>query len=131
MESTGILTRAPVSAVSLTGAVGAASHGAVVTFEGVVRGEEAGVPIAAIVYEAYEPMAEREIGRIVDEARSRWSAAVQVRHRIGRVGVGEASLVVACGAGHRREAFEAVTWVVDRIKALAPIWKTTFEPRPP
>jgi molybdopterin synthase catalytic subunit len=125
--SPSILTRSVISANALAAHVNADVHGAVVTFEGVVRGEEAGARIAAIIYEAYEPMAEREIAKIVDEARARWGAAIEVRHRVGRVAVGEASLVVACGAGHRREAFEATQWVIDRIKALAPIWKTTFE----
>jgi molybdopterin synthase catalytic subunit len=74
-------------------------------------------------------MAEREIARIAEEARSRWSAAVAVQHRVGRVAVGEASLVVACGTRHRRDGFEAIQWIVDRIKELAPIWKTGFEAR--
>jgi molybdopterin synthase catalytic subunit len=123
-----MLTREPIDTGDLAGAVSSPRHGAVVTFDGVVRGEEAGEPIAAIVYEAYDAMAEKELRRIVEAAAARWSGAVAVRHRVGRVPVGEASLVVACGTRHRKDAFEALAWVVDEIKASVPLWKTTFEP---
>jgi molybdopterin synthase catalytic subunit len=125
-----IITERTLDLDALKSLVAAANHGAVVTFEGVVRGDEAGAPIRAIVYEAYASMAEQEIARISEEAGRRWSVAVSVQHRVGRVAVGEASLCVAVGGRHRREAFEAMVWAIDRIKGLAPIWKTTYERSP-
>lgn len=127
MQAPPIMTRAPLSVASLKSFVESTTHGAIVTFEGVVRGEESGEPITAIEYEAYEPMAAEEIARIIEEGRAKWPCAIAVQHRVGRVAVGEASLVVAVGSRHRKDAIEAAAWVIDRIKALAPIWKTTFE----
>jgi molybdopterin synthase catalytic subunit len=99
--------------------------GALVEFTGVVRGEENGGTIGGLVYEAYQPMAEREITRIVTElAASRRVLGVRVVHRIGRVPVGEAAIYVAVVAKHRAEAFALLTGFMDRLKQDVPIWKT-------
>lgn len=99
--------------------------GALAEFTGWVRGEEKGAGIGGLVYEAYQPMAEREIERIVRElAASRPVAGVKVLHRIGRVPVGEAAIYVAVTARHRAEAFAVLTGFMDRLKQDVPIWKT-------
>jgi len=99
--------------------------GAAVEFLGIVRSDEDGRPLAALHYEAYEPMAERLIGRLVDEARRRWPLRqVVVRHRLGRVAVGEVAVLIGVQAPHRDEAFEACRFLIDAIKREVPIWKT-------
>lgn len=103
--------------------------GAVAEFRGLVRGEEKGAPIAALVYEAYRPMAEREITRILDElATAHPCLGVQVRHRLGRVPVGEAAIYIGVAARHRAEAFAVLTAFMDRLKQDVPIWKTDVVP---
>lgn len=98
--------------------------GASVEFLGVVRGEEHGFPIDALEYEAYEPMAETVIGRLVEAARRSWPLhRVEVCHRVGRVPVGEVSVLVRVHAPHRDQAFAACRFLIDQIKGDAPIWK--------
>jgi molybdopterin molybdotransferase len=116
------LTSAPIAApwpsAPRTGA------GAWVDFRGVVRGEEHGQPIAALEYEAYSPMAEREIRRILEEITvDRPCLFAQVIHRVGVIPVGEAAIYVGVAATHRVEAFALLTQFMDRLKQDVPIWK--------
>jgi molybdopterin synthase catalytic subunit len=98
--------------------------GAVVEFAGVVRGEEDGAMIEALDYEAYEGMARGEMERILRELGAAFACeAVTVRHRIGRVPVGEASILVRVEAKHRAEAFGMLTEFMNRLKCDVPIWK--------
>jgi len=98
--------------------------GAVVEFAGVVRGEENGEVIGALDYEAYEAMARGEMERILRELAAEFACeSVAVRHRIGRVPVGEASIVVRVEAKHRAEAFGMLTEFMNRLKRDVPIWK--------
>jgi molybdopterin synthase catalytic subunit len=110
-------------------AAGAGRHGAVSVFVGNVRGENRGRRVIALHYEAYEPLAVRAFGIIADEARQAWpDVALAVRHRIGAVPIGEASIVIAAASPHRAEAFQACRYVIERVKQIAPIWKReTFE----
>ncbi|MBI5597648.1 MAG: molybdenum cofactor biosynthesis protein MoaE [Elusimicrobia bacterium] len=101
-------------------------RGGVVVFSGVVRASEDGADISAIAYEAYEPLAAKELARIVAAAEEEHGAAVAVHHRVGRVPVGEASVLVAAAAAHRGSAFSACRQVIDRLKETAPIWKAEF-----
>jgi molybdopterin synthase catalytic subunit len=125
-----LLTEEALDASRAAAFVEDAEHGAVVVFEGRVRGTEKGAPIAAIFYDAYRGMAEKELLAVVREADEKWRARAAVHHRLGRVAVNEASLVVAVGAGHRAEAFEACRWIVDAVKSRAPLWKISFEALP-
>lgn len=105
-------------------AAGDVEVGAVVTFSGVVRPTEGDRTIPALDYEAYATMAGGQMRALVAEARSRWPLArVGLEHRVGRVPAGRASVLVAVGAGHRAEAFEAARWLIDELKAKVPIWK--------
>jgi len=98
--------------------------GAVVEFSGVVRGEENGAAIGALDYEAYEGMARGEMERILQELAAEFACeAVAVWHRIGRVPVGEVSIVVRVEAKHRAEAFGMLTEFMNRLKRDVPIWK--------
>ena len=98
--------------------------GATVEFLGIVRGQEDGRPIPWLDYEAYAPMAERVIAQAAAQATSRWSLhQTYVRHRVGRVAVGDAAVLIGVAAPHRAEAFEACQFLIDTIKRDAPIWK--------
>jgi molybdopterin synthase catalytic subunit len=98
--------------------------GAWVTFEGLVRGTEDGRAITALEYEAYAPMAEREIRRILEQlAAEHPCEAAVVIHRTGVVPVGEAAIFVGVSARHRAEAFAVTTRFMDRLKLDVPIWK--------
>lgn len=99
--------------------------GALAEFRGLVRGEEQGHPIAGLVYEAYQPMAEREITRIVDAlVTAHPCLAVHIRHRLGPIPVGEAAIYVGVVSRHRAEAFAVLAGFMDRLKIDVPIWKT-------
>src|SRR3989338_8864113 len=98
--------------------------GAAVEFVGIVRGTEAEQPIEYLDYEAYEPMAERIITQLVETTRRRWPVnELYVRHRVGRVQVGEVAVLIGVHAPHRAEAFAACQFLIDTIKRDAPIWK--------
>ena len=98
--------------------------GAVVRFEGRVRGNEQGRGIRALVYEAYQPMAERQIEKILHELGAEHPCLlVRVRHRVGQVRVGEIAVVIEAFSTHRAEAFALASAFMDRLKRDVPIWK--------
>ncbi len=100
------------------------TYGAVVTFLGVVRDFSDGRKLLYLEYEAFPEMAEKKLAEIAQEVKERWSLEdIALYHRTGKLKVGEVSLVVAVAAPHRREAFEACQYAVDRLKEKAPIWK--------
>jgi molybdopterin synthase catalytic subunit len=113
---------AALTACVLTEAPGEA--GGVASFVGVVRGDNIGRHVSHLVYEAYEPLALKVFARIVDEASSSWPAArLGIHHRIGRLAIGEASVVIVAASAHRTEAFAACRYAIERLKQIAPIWK--------
>lgn len=98
--------------------------GAVVVFEGCARDNHQGRPVDLLAYEAFVPMAAAELARIREEALGRFGLlACAIHHRTGEVPLTEAAVVVGVASAHRREAFEAAAWIMDRIKASVPIWK--------
>ena len=112
---------------ALVRAVEAPGIGAVATFVGVVRDHNQGRRVLHLVYEAYEPLAERALRRIVDEARERWpSATLAVHHRTGRLAIGEASVAIAAASPHRADAFAACRYAIERVKQIVPIWKHEY-----
>ena len=101
-----------------------AGPGVWLEFRGLVRGDEDGRPIAALDYEGYSPMAEREMRRILDDlARGQPCLGVRVIHRTGIVPVGETAVYVGVAARHRAEAFALLTEFMDRLKQEVPLWK--------
>lgn len=107
-----------------------AGCGAVVEFGGIVRGEEDGTPISALEYQAYQPMAEREIERLVHELLAQHPcASVRVSHRTGVIPVGESAIILQVASRHRAAAFSFATAFMDRLKQDVPIWK--IKPLPP
>jgi molybdopterin synthase catalytic subunit len=112
---------------AVTDAAAAGRHGAVVSFLGLVRGENVGRRVLYLEYEAYEPLAVRVFHRIHDEIRAEWPAAtIALHHRIGRLDIGEASVAIAAAAPHRAEAFAACRYAIERVKQIAPVWKHEF-----
>ncbi len=103
---------------------GRTDAGAVVTFTGICRGDEAGQPIAALTLEHYPGMAEAEIERHVEDAIARWPLlGVTVIHRYGRITPGEDIVMVATASSHRQAAFAAAEFLMDYLKTKAPFWK--------
>jgi molybdopterin synthase catalytic subunit len=137
------ITEAPLSLDDVAGRVAAPNRGAVTVFAGLVRGEtDLANPYAAapptgigddqgrlhtdyLEYEAYEEMAAAMLGQIGAEIQQRWPQVetVSIVHRIGRIEVGEPSVVIAVAAAHRKGTFDACSYAIERLKAIAPIWK--------
>ncbi len=102
------------------------TNGAVVTFLGVTRSFTGNRRVLHLAYEAYRPMADAKLAEVADEMRNRWPVEVAISHRLGMLEIGEISLVVAVGSPHRKDAFEACHYSIDRIKQIVPIWKKEF-----
>ena len=98
--------------------------GAVVLFLGTVRDNDRGRHVKFLEYEAYQPMALKEMNRVVEEARRRWPLlGIAIVHRLGHLEVGDISVAIAVSSGHRKEAFEAGRYAIDTLKQTVPIWK--------
>lgn len=98
--------------------------GALVVFEGRARDHHEGRPVLKLAYEAYAPMAERELARLREQAVAAFGlTGCAIHHRTGEVPLTEAAVLVATASAHRAEAFRAAAWVMDAIKASVPIWK--------
>ena len=120
------VTREPLGLDGLTAAVADASgaDGAVISFVGLVRQTNLGRKVAFLDYEAYEPLALKGLQRIVDEVKRHWpSAKVGVHHRIGKLALGEASIIIVAASPHRADAFSACRYTIERVKQIVPIWK--------
>jgi molybdopterin synthase catalytic subunit len=118
------IVRHPIDLPGLLRLVGDEEAGAIATFVGVVRRQNAGKRVMAVEYEAYPAMAEKVLSRIGEEvARSFGPLRMVVEHRVGRLEVGEASVAIVVSAAHRREALAAVSYAIERVKQVAPIWK--------
>lgn len=98
--------------------------GAIVIFLGVVRNHAEGRGVRGLEYEAYPPMAEKVMREIAEEVRSKWQIhGIAIAHRIGHLEIGEASVAIAVSSSHRKEAFAACGYTMDRVKEDVPIWK--------
>jgi molybdopterin synthase catalytic subunit len=118
------LTDDPIDPRALVEGVMRKSDGAYVLFEGVVRNHHEGKAVESIFYDAYRPMAEKEIGKIVQEIEAQFpDVALAVVHRLGQLVVGDSSIAIVAASPHRAEAFGACRMVIDRIKETVPIWK--------
>lgn len=103
------------------------SAGGIDVFIGTTRNHANDKEVRMLAYEAYEPMALKMMQNIEDELRSKWNICKSsIVHRIGKVPVGEASVVVAVSSAHRKEAFEACRYAIDTLKQNVPIWKKEF-----
>jgi molybdopterin synthase catalytic subunit len=104
--------------------VASQSDGAIVTFSGIVRGTNQGKKVLFLEYEAYPEMAAKMMERIGKEIRDNWGlSSVRMQHRVGRLNVGETSVVIVVAAPHRDDAFAACQYGINRLKRIVPIWK--------
>jgi molybdopterin synthase catalytic subunit len=118
------VTSEPLDAMATAATVEAAQCGAVNLFVGLVRDHNAGRRVIRLEYECYEPLAVKSFERIAAEAEAHWpDATLAIAHRIGSLGIGEASVVIAAGSAHRADAFAACRYAIERLKQIAPIWK--------
>jgi molybdopterin synthase catalytic subunit len=115
----------PLSPDAVAEAVGDPGAGGIVVFSGVVRNEKDGRAVKYLEYEAHGPMAEAKMREIGEQVRRRWPSvkAVTMLHRVGRLEIGESSVLIAVSAAHRMEAFEACHYAIDTLKKTVPVWK--------
>ncbi len=121
--ATAVVDESSIDVPSLETKVSGVANGAVCTFAGQVRENSRGRLVEYLEYRAYASMAIKQMLRIAEEAEARWGCQVAIQHRIGRIELGEASVVIAVGSPHRAEAFEACRWCIDTLKETVPIWK--------
>ena len=120
------LSEQPVDLTTLIAAVQSPERGGIACFLGAVRNHHRGRDVVRLEYSAYAPMVEAECGRIVAEAESRGNVAVSLRHRIGRLEVGDVAVAVVAASAHRDEAFIACRHVIEELKRRVPIWKREY-----
>ncbi|MFZ0663702.1 MAG: molybdenum cofactor biosynthesis protein MoaE [Acidobacteriaceae bacterium] len=118
------LTREPIDAESLVAALKRGEDGAVVVFDGIVRNNSRGRRTLYLVYEAYEEMALSQMRALAAKAGEDFRIRdIVLVHRLGRLAVGESSVLVAVASAHRAAAFDACRWLIDTLKKTVPIWK--------
>lgn len=118
------ITHEPLDRNALIAAVTHPSVGGIAVFEGVVRDNARGKQVRYLEYDVYPEMAQQQIRAIVTEAEQRWGAEhVAVAHRVGRLEIGETSVIVVVATPHRAEAFDACRYIIDTLKTTVPIWK--------
>ncbi len=118
------VTTEPLNASDLVSVLAADSHGAVVTFTGVVRNQNQGRAVTFLEYEAYGALAIKALELIVTEAREQWpSTQLGLHHRIGRLELGDTSVIIVAASPHRADAFAAARYAIERVKQIVPIWK--------
>ena len=119
-----VLRDEPLSLEAAVDEVAADEAGAVATFIGTTRVHSRGRTVAHLEYEAYEGMAEQVMAEIADELKARYDLCdVTIHHRIGRVSIGERSVVIAVSAPHRQDALAACKDAIDTLKERVPLWK--------
>ncbi len=114
----------PIDSSAVIESVQSPEAGAVVLFLGTTREFTAGRQTESLDYESYGEMALRKLEELEQEARQRWSLTeLTIIHRLGHLGIGEASVAIAVSAPHRKDAFTAGQWLIDTLKEIVPIWK--------
>jgi molybdopterin synthase catalytic subunit len=118
------ITREVIDASQFTAAARRPEDGAVVVFDGIVRDNSRGRRTLYLDYEAYDEMALTQMRELAAQARSRFAIRhVTIVHRLGRVEIGETSVLIVVASAHRAAAFDASRWIIDTLKQTVPIWK--------
>ncbi|HET9177735.1 MAG TPA: molybdenum cofactor biosynthesis protein MoaE [Terriglobia bacterium] len=121
------ITGEKISTSDFANSLHSPSDGAVVTFEGIVRNHSNRRNTLYLEYEAYEPMAVRKMQEIGSEARQKFNIhSIGIVHRTGKLEIGETSVAIVVTAAHRRPAFEACQYLIDRLKIVVPVWKKEY-----
>jgi molybdopterin synthase catalytic subunit/molybdopterin converting factor small subunit len=118
------LLERPIAREEWLGSVAGAADGAVVVFEGVARNHSRGRRVLRLEYEAYQPMARKKMRELAAELRKRFDVSrVVMVHRLGRIEIGETSILIGVSSAHRQAAFDAGRYAIDAFKRTVPIWK--------
>ena len=118
------LTKKPISVKSVARRIVPPECGATVTLDGYVRQFTKGRETLHLVYEAYEPMALKEMEKLIQAAHQKFDvASIGIVHRLGKLEIGDTSVVISVAAPHRKAAFEACEWLIRELKRTVPIWK--------
>jgi len=121
------ITGQPIDVQKIITAASNQEAGAVNTFIGTVRNNTSGKKVLRLEYEAYEPMAISEIQKLIDQSSENWKlTGFAVSHRVGTLTPGDIAVVVAVATPHRKDAFAACQFIIDRLKQTVPIWKREF-----
>ncbi|MBI1750822.1 MAG: molybdenum cofactor biosynthesis protein MoaE [Acidobacteria bacterium] len=121
------ITRQPIRSAEIVAALKAPGDGAVVVFDGIVRNNSGGRETLHLEYEAYEPMALKKMREIGEEARKKFPIhRVAIVHRLGKLDIGETSVLIVVSSPHRAAAFDACRFAIDILKRTVPIWKKEF-----
>jgi MoaE-MoaD fusion protein len=121
------IVHTPIRAAEIVAALKAPADGAVATFDGIVRNESGGRETLYLEYEAYEPMALKKMRAIAEQARKQFPIhRIAIVHRLGRMEIGESSVLIAVSSPHRAAAFDACRFAIDTLKTTVPIWKKEF-----
>ena len=121
------LSDKPLRVVELLAASHHPACGAVVLFSGEVRDNSNGQTVEYLEYEVHDSMANKMIAEIIAEAKKKWPLNIAVaQHRSGKVAIGESAVVVITATPHRKEAYEANQYIINRIKHEVPIWKCEY-----
>lgn len=118
------ITREPIDSVSLVASAKHGEDGAVVVFDGIVRNQSRGRQTLYLDYEAYEEMALRQMRELAGHAKERFGVRhISIVHRLGRLQIGESSILIVVASAHRAQAYEASRFLIDTLKKTVPIWK--------
>lgn len=118
------ITREPIDAKALMDGIKAGADGAVCVFDGIVRDNTRGRRTLHLDYEAYEAMALERMGGLAGQAVAKFGVRdIALVHRLGRLLVGETSVLIVVASAHRGAAFDACRWLIDMLKKTVPIWK--------
>lgn len=118
------ITSQPIDVQKVINQVVRREAGAITTFIGTVRELTNGKKTLYLTYEAYEPMAKKQLEKVGAEVKSKWeNIEVAITHRIGTLGISDVAVVIAVSTPHRKDAYEANEYMMERIKEIVPIWK--------
>jgi MoaE-MoaD fusion protein len=121
------ITRDKIKTQQIVDSLKRGEDGAALAFEGIVRNQTRGRKTLHLDYEAYEPMALQEMEALASEALSKFQVRdVAIVHRLGRLQIGETSVLIAVASAHRAAAFDACRWLIDTLKRKVPIWKKEY-----
>ena len=121
------ITAEPINITAVIDSVKTSGAGAIDVFVGTTRDHSKGRAVSSLEYEAYVPMALKCMNEIESETRRQWNLhEINIVHRVGKVSIGEPSVVIAVSSAHRDEAFKACRFLIDQLKLVVPIWKREF-----
>lgn len=121
------ITHEVITTQEIVNSLKRSEDGATLAFEGIVRNQTRGRRTLYLDYEAYEPMALQEMEALVSEALNKYQIRdLAIVHRLGRLQIGETSVLIAVASAHRTAAFEACRWLIDTLKRKVPIWKKEY-----